>query len=135
MNHKCPALAVDVICLHVPSNKIILIERKFPPLGLAIPGGFVDEGESCEHAARREMKEEIDVDLRTLQLLGVYSDPSRDPRKHVVSVAYVGITIDMPCAGDDAKSYVMVDVEEALEMTLCFDHTTIIRDARRRGMI
>jgi 8-oxo-dGTP diphosphatase len=135
MNIETPKLAVDVICYHPVSGKIALIERKYPPLGWAIPGGFVDVGETVEAAARREMKEELNVDLKTLQFLGVYSDPQRDPRRHVVSVAFVGIITDEPVAGDDAKNYQMVTPDHASALTLCFDHASIISDARKKGMI
>jgi len=134
MNIETPKLAVDVICYHPVSGKIALIERKYPPLGWAIPGGFVDVGETVENAARREMKEELNVDLKTLQLLGVYSNPQRDPRRHVVSIAFVAVITDTPVAGDDAKNVKMVDCDVA-DLNLCFDHATIIQHARSKGMI
>lgn len=133
MNHECPALAVDVICFHVPTRTFAVIERKYPPLGCALPGGFVDVGETVEQAARREMREELNVTLYNLQLLGVYSDPRRDPRKHVVSVAFVAIITEVPVAGDDAKSVRLVHVDE--NITYAFDHAKIIRDALDKGMI
>jgi 8-oxo-dGTP diphosphatase len=147
MNNETPKLAVDVICYHPTSGKIALIQRRFEPLGLAIPGGFVDIGETVEAAARREMKEELNVDLKTLQFLGVYSDPKRDPRKHVVSVAYVAIITEEPVAGDDAKTVEMWEPKDLFVRTshsvflpapknsLCFDHARILEDARVKGMI
>jgi len=139
MNNETPKLAVDVICYHPVSGKIALIERKFPPLGWALPGGFVDIGETVEEAARREMKEELNVSLKTLQLLGVYSNPKRDPRKHVVSIAFVGIIVDAPVAGDDAMNVQMhvpdVVTHPHSSWALCFDHRQIICDARARGLI
>lgn len=136
MNVETPKLAVDVICYHPMSGKIALIERKYPPLGWAIPGGFVDVGETVEAAARREMREELNVNLKTLQMLGVYSDPARDPRRHVVSIAFVGIITDIPVAGDDAMNVQMVLPDVAYsDWTLCFDHRLIIKDARSKGLI
>lgn len=135
MNNETPKLAVDVICYHPVSGTIAVIERKYPPLGWAIPGGFVDVGETVEQAARREMREELNVELKTLQLLGVYSDPQRDPRRHVVSVAFVAVITDNPVAGDDAKNVMMVLCSDLNSLNLCFDHATIISDAQKKGMI
>lgn len=139
MNIKTPHLAVDVICYHPASGKIAIIERLNPPKGYALPGGFVDVGESVEDAARREMREEINVELKTLQLLGVYSQPERDPRMHVVSVAFVGIITEIPVAGDDAKSVQLILPDMYInpyhQEDCCFDHEQIVKDAMRRGMI
>lgn len=134
MNVETPKLAVDVICYHPQTNTIALINRKYPPLGWAIPGGFVDVGETVENAARREMREELNVSLKTMQLLGVYSNPQRDPRRHVVSVAFVAVITDTPVAGDDAKDVQMIDCDVA-DLNLCFDHAKIIQDAKAKGMI
>lgn len=136
MNSKCPSVAVDVICYHAQTGKIAVIERQFPPLGLALPGGFVDEGETVMDAARREMREELNVDLKTLQFLGYYDSPTRDPRCHVISFAFVAVITEMPVAGDDAKSVILVSPDEALvNEVFCFDHAYIIRDAKVKGMI
>lgn len=130
MNNKCPSVAVDVICYHVPTGKIALIERKYPPLGFAIPGGFVDDGETVEAAAKREMKEELNLDIKSpLRFLGYYDNPDRDPRRHVISFVFVAKISDMPVAGDDAKTVTLMLPKEALEKTLCFDHEKIIREA------
>ena len=83
-----PLPTVDVI-LRNKSGQIALIHRKNPPLGWALPGGFVDAGESCETAAVREAKEELSVDVRLLKQFGVYSDPSRDSRMHTISVVFI----------------------------------------------
>lgn len=139
MNIETPKLAVDVICYHPESGKIAVIERKYAPIGWALPGGFVDVGETVEEAARREMKEELNVSLKTLQLVGVYSNPKRDPRRHVVSVAFVSVITEMPVAGDDAKNVQMLLPDILLHphgsWTLCFDHRQIIQDARAKNMI
>ncbi len=102
-------IATDVIVEW--QDKIVLIERKNPPLGLAIPGGMIDEGESAETAAVREMKEEISMDVKLIHQLGTYSEPDRDPRGHVISVVFVGEPIgwnDEPVAADDAKKIVLI---------------------------
>lgn len=93
MNIKTPYLAVDGIIQVYDKNEnfkgIVLIERKNPPMGLAIPGGFVDVGETVQQAVIREMKEETSLDIKILGILGVYSDPNRDPRFHTASVVFV----------------------------------------------
>ncbi len=101
---RTPALAVDVIIEleDRPGRPIVLIERRFPPSGHALPGGFVDVGETVEEAARREAREETGLDIRLGRLLGVYSDPARDPRGHTVSLVYVATATGEPVAGDDA---------------------------------
>jgi len=105
---------------------IVLIERKNEPQGLALPGGFIDTGESVEHAAIREMKEETGLDVKLLGILGVYSDPNRDPRFHTLTVTFVAKAqdINMLQAGDDAsnaKFYALKDIPN-----LCFDHNVAV---------
>lgn len=100
---ETPKLAVDAVIIHGRKD-VIVIERMFPPLGWAFPGGFVDVGESCEDAVVRETKEETNLDTGIIRLIGVFSDPKRDPRGHVVSVAYLlKSTGGVPKAKDDAK--------------------------------
>lgn len=94
-----PTPTVDVVIL-VPDGAdgedgIVLVERLNPPHGWALPGGFVDEGETCEAAAIREMREETGLDVVLTGLLGVYSDPRRDPRQHTMSVVYTGVAKDI----------------------------------------
>jgi len=86
--YKSPSLAVD--CIVMTPKGIVLIERKNPPHGFAIPGGFVDEGEILEDAARREMQEELNLKVEIVGRLGIYDKPDRDPRQHVISIVYVG---------------------------------------------
>jgi len=107
---------------------IVLIERKNPPYGWAFPGGFVDIGETVEHALRREMREEITLDVRVERLLGLYSDPSRDPRFHTVSAVFVCRATGTPRAADDAKNVRVVSPEEAKVLALVFDHRRILDD-------
>ena len=106
---------------------IVLIRRRNPPLGWAIPGGFVDRGERAEDAARREMREETSLEVELLELLGVYSDPARDPRGHTLSAVYVGRARGTPRAGDDALE-ARVFREGDLPAPLVFDHDRIVDD-------
>jgi 8-oxo-dGTP diphosphatase len=125
---RTPALAVDVIVelLDRPERPIVLIERNRPPAGHALPGGFVDVGETVEDAARREVREESGLDVRLIRLLGVYSDPARDPRGHTVSVVYIGTATGTPRAGDDAGAILVTDPARA--PALVFDHDRILGD-------
>lgn len=123
-----PALAADVIIEMVdrPGRPIVLIERRFEPLGWAIPGGFVDVGETVEQAAIREAREETTLVVALGPLLGCYSDPSRDPRGHTVSVVFVGSARGEPRARDDARAVTVVD--PASPPPLAFDHARILTD-------
>jgi len=128
---KTPYLSVDgIIELHKEGRfeGIVLIERLNPPLGLAIPGGFVDIGEKVEDAVIREMKEETDLDIKIRSLLGVYSDPSRDPRFHTASVVYICTAEGIPQGLDDAKEAIVYTKEEIPFDKLVFDHAEILRD-------
>jgi len=110
---------------------IVLIERKNPPHGFALPGGFVDIGESVEDACKREMKEEISLDVSIESLLGVYSDPSRDPRFHTASVVYICRANAKPVAADDAKKVFVIPLEDLELNKLVFDHSKILQDYLR----
>lgn len=107
---------------------LILIKRKNPPYGLALPGGFVEIGESVEDAVVREMKEEISLNVTIVKDLGVYSNPHRDPRFHVVSVVYICKAYGIPKAADDAKEVMLVPIDELPLDHLIFDHGDILRD-------
>ncbi len=122
---KCPPLAADVIA--EMGDKIILIERKNFPPGWAIPGGFVDPGESVERAAIRELREETSLEVELRVLLGVYSRPGRDPRGPTVSVVYVGRARGVPRADDDAKGIGLFPPDEP-PAPLAFDHAEILAD-------
>ena len=122
-----PHVTVDAI-IELPGDRVVLIERGYPPLGWAFPGGFVDYGEPAEAACVREAKEETGLDVALVTLLGVYSDPDRDPRLHTLSVVYVARAEGEPVGGDDAKAAYAVPAAELLDRTLVFDHERIARD-------
>ncbi len=124
----CPPLAADVIV--EIGNQIVLIERKNFPFGWAIPGGFVDFGETVEQAAVREAREEISLEVELRALLGVYSRPDRDPRGQTVTVVYIGRATSSPTASDDAKGVGMFD-PAIPPSPLAFDHAEILADYRR----
>ncbi len=129
---KTPFIAVDGIIQLFDEKEnfkgIVLIERKNPPLGLAIPGGFVEVGEKVEDALVREMKEETNLDVEILRLLGVYSDPDRDPRFHTVSITFVCKAYGEPKAQSDAKEVKVFKLEEIPFDKLVFDHAKILKD-------
>lgn len=127
-----PLLAADVIIELVdrPGRPIVLIERANPPYGHAIPGGFVDVGESLETAAVREAKEETGLDVRLIALLGCYSNPDRDPRGHTVTAVYVGEASGIPQALDDARA-LDIFAPDTLPRPLAFDHALVLEDYRR----
>jgi 8-oxo-dGTP diphosphatase len=124
-----PLIAVDIIIQLIdrPERPIVLIERKNPPHGWAIPGGFVDVGETLEQAAVREAKEETCLDVTLKCLLGNYSDPRRDQRHHTVSAVYIAEARGTPAAADDAANLKLFDVHD-LPSSLAFDHDTILAD-------
>lgn len=106
---------------------IVLVKRKNPPPGWALPGGFVDYGESLEAAARREAEEETSLQVELLYQFGAYSDPARDPRRHTISVVFVGRAEGKPQAGDDAAEIGVFSAEN-LPKPLAFDHGRILKD-------
>jgi 8-oxo-dGTP diphosphatase len=111
-----------------PGRPIVLIERRYPPAGWALPGGFVEIGETVEQAAIREAFEETGLDVELTALLGVYSDPARDPRGHTIGIVFVGTARGEPIAADDAKAIQIVDA--AAPPALAFDHARILDDYR-----
>ena len=124
--HKNPFTTVDII-IELNGRGIVLIERKNPPYGWAIPGGFVDAGESLEGAAVREALEETGLDVRLRAQLHTYSDPGRDPRFHTVTTVFAATAEGTPVAMDDAKN-VGVYTEKNLPAPLAFDHERILAD-------
>ncbi|QRK04730.1 NUDIX hydrolase [Archangium violaceum] len=123
---KNPVPTVDCI-IELPGDRIVLVHRKNPPLGWALPGGFVDEGERLDVAAVREVKEETGLDVELVEQFFTYSDPNRDPRKHTLSTVYIGRAKGEPVGADDAAEAKAFPVD-ALPRELCFDHGTILAD-------
>lgn len=123
--YRNPFPTVDII-IEVEDG-IVLIRRKNPPYGWALPGGFVDYGESLETAAVREALEETSLKVELKGQLGAYSDPARDPRMHTITVVFVAKADGQPTARDDAAE-VAVFNEDAIPDDLAFDHSKILRD-------
>jgi ADP-ribose pyrophosphatase YjhB (NUDIX family) len=126
MDHRQPKLAVD--CIILVGDRILLIHRRNRPVGWALPGGFVEYGESVEKAVRREMLEETGLELVELKQFLVYSDPDRDPRGHTVSVVFTARGVGTPNAGDDADRCRLVRPDELPRGELVFDHFRILQD-------
>lgn len=128
---ETPLIAADAIIELVdrPDRPIVLIKRRNPPLGWAIPGGFVDLGERVEQAAVREALEETGLRVRLRALLGLYSDPTRDPRGHTVTAVYVAEAWGEPRALDDALALGVFDLA-AIPDHLAFDHAQVLADYR-----
>ena len=126
-----PSIAVDLIIelSDRPERPIILIERRNPPHGWALPGGFLDVGETLEQGAVREALEETGLKVTLTAVLGCYCDPARDTREHTVSAVYVAEAAGQPRAGDDAGGIAMVD--PMAPPALAFDHALILSDYRR----
>lgn len=130
---ETPALTVDIIIeMHDRSARpIVVIERKNPPYGWSLPGGFVDSGETVTRAAIREALEETCLDVTLDSLLGCYSEPTRDPRGHTASLVYIAHAIGEPRADDDAASVQLLDAcaqVKTSDKVLVFDHEKIIAD-------
>lgn len=121
-----PVPTVDVI-IEVGDGEIVLIRRKNPPFGWALPGGFVDYGESLEQAAVREALEETSLPIILTGQLHTYSNPDRDPRRHTITTVYTARADETPRAGDDAAEAGMFK-EGALPAPLVFDHAEILAD-------
>ena len=129
MTHRNPTPTVDIIIelTDRPNRPIVLIERRNPPYGWAIPGGFIDYGEAAETAAVREALEETALQVELIEQFQVYSDPNRDPRQHTLSVVFIATAAGEPQAQDDAKN---IDIFELWQLpkALCFDHDRILQD-------
>ena len=123
--YKNPAPTVDIIISQQP-GEVLLIRRANPPLGWAVPGGFVEVNESTEQAAVREAREETGLQVTLQGLLGVYSDPSRDPRRHTISMVYVAEAFGQAKAGSDATACKNFHLQN-LPPDICFDHSLILQ--------
>jgi 8-oxo-dGTP diphosphatase len=128
-----PLLSVDIVIELVDhaERPIVLIERRFEPHGWALPGGFVDVGETVEQAAVREAHEETSLGVDLQMLLGCYPDPQRDPRGHTASIVFVATAQGQPQARDDARAVMLAD--PAAPPPLAFDHARILADYLQRG--
>ncbi|CAH2032155.1 NUDIX hydrolase [Trichlorobacter ammonificans] len=125
IRYRNPFPTVDIIIER--AGRIVLIKRKNPPHGWALPGGFVDYGESLEQAAIREAREETSLEIRNLRLLGCYSDPARDSRFHTISTVFIAEASGIPQAADDAAELALFSPAN-LPAPLCFDHARILDD-------
>ena len=127
--HRNPKPTVDLVIV-LPGDRVVLIDRLNEPPGWALPGGFVDEGESLEAAAVREAREETGLEVDLIEQFHSYSDPRRDPRRHTITTVFIGRAGGDPTGGDDAAR------AEAFRWTdlpgpIAFDHAEIVSDVRR----
>jgi 8-oxo-dGTP diphosphatase len=126
--YRNPAPTVDIIIeMDDEKRRIILIKRKNPPHGWALPGGFIDYGESAENAAIREAKEETNLDIKLERQFHTYSDPARDPRQHTISVVFIAQAKGKPTGMDDAAEAELFSREE-IPAEMAFDHGLILQD-------
>jgi len=132
--YRNPIPTIDAI-VHNEKNQVLFIKRKNDPFKnhLSLPGGFVNYGERIEDALRREVKEETSLNIEPLEILGVYSDPNRDPRGHIMSTVFVCLIMDnlKGKAGDDASDICWVSLNDIKNNTYAFDHKMIIEDYLR----
>ena len=126
---KTPYLTVDGIIIR--EGKILLVERRYHPKGWALPGGFVEYGESTDDAVKREINEETGLIVNDVELLQVFSKPDRDPRIHTVSVVYICCTEGEPVSGSDVKNIKFFDLNN-LPDNIAFDHKEIIKEYIKR---
>ena len=130
--YKNPIPTVDAIIQN--SSSILLVKRRKDPYKnqFALPGGFVNEGETIEKAIEREVYEETSLEVHPIDILGVYSDPTRDPRGHMMTVVFIVLMIrGTPTAGDDAKEISWIPIEKLNDIKIAFDHKLIINDYLR----
>jgi len=127
-SYRVPALTVDLI-IEVEGEGVVLVKRKNPPHGWALPGGYVDYGETLEQAAVREAREETGLEIELKRQMHTYSDPSRDPRRHTVTTVFVAVAGGTPAAGDDAAE-VRVFPWDRIPAELAFDHAEILEHYR-----
>lgn len=125
--YRNPVPTVDVIVeMDDRPGQVLLIRRRNPPEGWALPGGFVDEGEPLWAAARREAMEETDLSIELEEQFFAYSDPRRDPRRHTITTVFIAAASGQPRAGDDAAQVAFFNEDDLPE--LAFDHSQILED-------
>ena len=130
--HDGPRLTCDVIIRSQDDPEwIVLVRRRYPPPGWALPGGFVERGESAETAAVREAREETGLEVKGLRQFHTYSEPDRDPRGHAVSVVFTGHAQGKPVGGDDAAEARLFHLQQ-LPGEMAFDHRAILDDYRKK---
>ncbi len=125
-SHKSPVSTVDIIIEF--GKGIVLVERKFPPHGWALPGGFVEYGETLEDAARREAREETGLEVELIRQMHTYSDPGRDPRRHTISTVFIAKGKGTLLGADDALQAAVFRREGCLPAPIVFDHMDILDD-------
>jgi len=130
VSRKVPCCTADII-IEVDGG-IVLIRRKYPPPGWAIPGGFVDYGESLEEAAAREAREETGLDVALVRQFHTYSEPGRDPRHHTISTVFIATAEGKPVGGDDAAEARIFRGVDELPRDIAFDHRRILEDYFQR---
>lgn len=130
MKYKIPRITVDAIILHGETDGIVLIKRRCNPEKgkWALPGGHLEFGESLEEAVVREVKEETNLNLGDYEQFKAYSDPSRDPRGHYITMVFYGTGYGKLKGGDDAEEAKVFSMEEIKNMKLAFDHSEILND-------
>jgi 8-oxo-dGTP diphosphatase len=126
--YRNPVPTVDVIVER--NGGVVLIRRRNPPHGWALPGGFVDEGEPLHAAALREAREETSLEVVLEEQFFCYSDPRRDPRRHTLSVVFIGRARGTPVASDDARAVAVFALDD-LPTPMAFDHAAILADYHR----
>ena len=124
--YRNPVPTVDII-IEIEDRGIVLIKRRHPPVGWAIPGGFVDYGESLEEAALREAREETSLEVTLIRQMHTYSEPDRDPRQHTITTVYIARGRGVPVAADDAEA-IGIFGKDSLPQPLMFDHARILKD-------
>ncbi|MDP8265161.1 MAG: NUDIX hydrolase [Candidatus Aceula lacicola] len=127
-----PYCTVDVVI--ELSDGVVIIERSNPPFGWALPGGFVDPGESLEIAVQREAMEETNLKLENLKQFHTYSEPNRDPRFHTIDTVFIAKGVGVPKSGDDAKNLKVVPYDELLGGSYAFDHKKILEEYLGHGL-
>ena len=129
VTYKNPKPTVDIIIRY--KGGVVLIQRKNPPYGWALPGGFVDYGEMLEHAAVREAKEETNLNVKQLRQFHTYSDPRRDPRQHTIATVFVGLGSGILKAQDDAKEARVFRLNK-LPSIMAFDHKKMLTNYKNK---